>query len=377
MCIMESHLERIKNATQEILVEEELQKLLPSAAQLKHYIGFEISGYVHLGTGIVCMQKVLDIANAGIQPTIFLADYHTWINEKLGGDLHTINNAIEYFKHAIKASYQCVGGNSDDLTFVLGSDLYHHNDEYWKLVIEISKHITLSRMHRSIDILGRSSGGDIDFAKLIYPAMQAADIYMLGAHIVHAGSDQRKVHVIARDVYNQVSKPLTVNNTVIPPIAVHHELLLGLHKPSVWPIPDNVDMKEFISSMKMSKSNPASAVFVHDSKEDIRKKIMEGFCPEKETTYNPILHWADYFIGQNSDKECIITRPETYGGNMTFKNYKEVRQSFIEGNIHPEDFKSFVAEYVIDYLAPIREYFEQKEPKQALSNMNTIMQSIS
>ena len=71
-------------------------------------------------------------------------------------------------------------------------------------MIEVSKNTTLARMQRSISILGRQERESVDFAKLIYPAMQAADIFTLGVHIAHAGMDQRKAHVIARDVAMQM-----------------------------------------------------------------------------------------------------------------------------------------------------------------------------
>lgn len=84
-------IELIKKApTEEILTDERLKELVISNKTLRHYIGFEISGYVHLGTGLLCMSKVADFQKAGIEPTIFLADFHSWINNKLGGDLNTI-----------------------------------------------------------------------------------------------------------------------------------------------------------------------------------------------------------------------------------------------------------------------------------------------
>ena len=55
-------------------------------------------------------------------------------------------------------------------------------------------------MQRSITILGRKEGESVDFAKLMYPAMQVADIFYMGVNIAHAGMDQRKAHVVARDV---------------------------------------------------------------------------------------------------------------------------------------------------------------------------------
>src|SRR5438045_1783791 len=71
---------------EEVIGADEIPGLLEQGLPLRHYIGLEISGELHLGTGLMCMQKVRDLQKAGIQCTIFLADWHTWINDKLGGD---------------------------------------------------------------------------------------------------------------------------------------------------------------------------------------------------------------------------------------------------------------------------------------------------
>ncbi len=65
----------ISRFTEEILTPEDLASLLSKNIPLKHYIGFEISGKIHLGTGLACMQKVKDFADAGVSVNIFLADY--------------------------------------------------------------------------------------------------------------------------------------------------------------------------------------------------------------------------------------------------------------------------------------------------------------
>ena len=200
----EKRLELIKRNTEEILGEDELKEVLGNGEKLKHYIGFEISGKVHLGTGIVCMNKVKDFMEAGIDCSVFLADWHTWINDKLGGNPENIKKiAVGYFKEALKASLKCSGGNPEKLKFVLGSDLYHNNDLYWATVIEIGKNISLARILRSITIMGRKEGESVDFAKLIYPPMQVADIFVQGVNLAHGGLDQRKAQVIARDIGNR------------------------------------------------------------------------------------------------------------------------------------------------------------------------------
>jgi len=188
----EEKFDLIKRNTQEIIGEEELKALLSKGEKLKHYIGFEISGKPHLGHGLVCMSKVKDFVDAGIDCSIFLADWHSWINDKLGGDMNVIQGiGVNYFKEALVAAYKCVGGNPKDLKFVLGSELYHNNDKYWEMVIDVSKNITLGRIERSITIMGRKEGESVDFAKLIYPPMQVADIFIQRINIAHAGSLQQ------------------------------------------------------------------------------------------------------------------------------------------------------------------------------------------
>ena len=50
----------ISRNCQEILTEVDLKNLIESGTELKHYIGFEISGMVHLGTGLISMGKIAD-----------------------------------------------------------------------------------------------------------------------------------------------------------------------------------------------------------------------------------------------------------------------------------------------------------------------------
>src|SRR5260221_5031055 len=107
----------------EVIGADEVPGLLEQAKPLRHYIGLEISGRLHLGTGLLCMQKVRDLQKAGVHCVIFLADWHTWINDKLGGDREAIKTiAVGYFKEGLKASLVAVGGDPSQLEFVLDSE---------------------------------------------------------------------------------------------------------------------------------------------------------------------------------------------------------------------------------------------------------------
>ena len=257
----------IKRNTVEIIGEDELKNLLKENEKLRHYIGFEISGKIHLGTGLMTMLKIKDFMEAGVDCRVFLADWHTWMNDKLGGNPEVIKKfAVGYFKEGMKASLRCVGGNPRKLKFILGSKLYHNNDLYWATLIEISKYTTLARMQRSITILGKEEWDKVDFAKLMYPPMQVADIFIQNINLAHAGIDQRKAHVIARDVSNKssFSPILTRKGKQIKPLAIHHPLILGLGKPATWPVPKN-KLQDLWSSLKMSKSKPDTCIIIHDS----------------------------------------------------------------------------------------------------------------
>lgn len=365
----------ITRNTEEVMTSEDLLELLKQGIKLKHYIGFEISGKPHLGHGLVCMSKVKDFVDAGVDCSIFLADWHSWINDKLGGDMETIQKiGVPFFKEALIAAYKCVGGNPKDLKFVLGSELYHNNDKYWETMIDVSKHTSLGRIERSITIMGRKEGESIDFAKLIYPPMQVADIFIQNINLAHAGLDQRKAQVIARDC----AMKLKMNNLKdkkgekIKPIAVHGHLILGLQKPSVWPVPKE-NKQELWSSMKMSKSIPASAIYMVDSEEDVRTKIKNAFCPEGETEFNPLLDWAKYIVFINDSSTLEIKRPEKFGGNKTYKSYSELESDFGEKKLHPMDLKTAMAEKLVEILEPAREHFASAKMKKLKEEMDKLI----
>ena len=367
-------LQLVERNTVEVLTPEEIEGLFAAGEPVKHYIGMEISGQIHLCTGIVSMGKIKDLQDAGVECTLFLADWHTWINEKLGdADRAVIREvAVEYFAEGLKAALKCVGGDPDKLKVVLGSDLYHQHDDYWATVVEVSKHTSLARMQRSITILGRQEGESVDFAKLLYPAMQAADIFFLGVNIAHAGMDQRKAHVIARDVAHQmrISPIKNAKGEVIKPCAIHQPMLIGLTKPSLWPVPPEQE-DQMLMEMKMSKSKPNSAVFIHDSPDVIREKIAKAFCPPGSAHFNPVLDWVRRIVFDIAGGP--LTLPRKNAEPVTFDRYEDVESHYVSGALHPMDLKTGVADWLIDYLAPARERFSGGAAQAALERIKALV----
>jgi tyrosyl-tRNA synthetase len=364
--------------TEEILTEGDVKTAIEMDLPLKHYIGFEISGLLHIGQGLLSAIKIADLQKAGVDCSIFLADYHSWINEKLGGDLELIRKtAANYYKEAFKTAIEVAGGDPDKVKFVLGSELYDKlGNKYWTTALEVAKNNNLARIMRSITIAGRKEGETINFAILWYPVMQVADIFAQQLNIAHAGMDQRKAHVIARDVAGSLkySMPLKRKHDnheeVYKPMALHQHLILGLLKPPVWPIPKD-KIKEVVTQMKMSKSKPDSAVFLTDSEDNIKRKLMGAFCPEKYTGYNPVLDWTKHLVFK-LNHELTIERPQKFGGKLHFSNYEELEKLYAEGKLHPVDLKNAVGEEIAEILAPIRKKFSQKKYHDMFENLERI-----
>lgn len=365
----------ITRNTEEILTDDDLKELIKTNTPLKHYIGFEISGMVHLGTGLISMGKVADFLKAGVECTVFLADWHTFINEKLDGKWATIKKAaIDYFKEALIASLKCFEADWEKVDFVLGSELYQ-DSKHWQTLMEVSKNTTLNRVQRSVDIAGRQAGEGIDFAKLIYPPLQVADIFSLGVNIAHAGMDQRKAHVIAREVADKLDIAPLKNSQgqKIAPVCIHQGMLAGLGKPPEWPIKEL--SRETLIDIKMSKSNPKSCIFVHDTPDQIKEKIKGAFCPPKEIGYNPVIDWVETLIfwgEERVEKGLKIKRKQEHGGNVEYTDIENLKKDFKQGNLHPLDLKNAVAEWLIKKLHPARKHFQSGKPKQGLELIKNI-----
>ena len=322
----------LKPPTEEVVTQDELIELFKTNSSPKHYIGLEISGFLHLGSLISTGFKINDFTKAGVKCKIFLADWHTLINDKLGGDWETISKVSKYYQDAFKLV-------CPDAEIVLGSKLYEEKTEYWSELVKFTKHMSIARTMRTLTIMGRSEDDKkIDVAKLLYPAMQAVDIHSLDVDIAHAGMDQRKIHMLVREIFPKMGWKV--------PVSVHHKLLPGLSKPA--------ETNESQILGKMSKSDPNSGIFIHNTDEEIKKKISKAWCEEANIQNNPLLEIAKTVIFHEFS-EMKVERPEKFGGNVSYSNYSQLETDFVEKKLHPGDLKQTVGNYLVKIISPIRE----------------------
>ncbi len=342
---LETRLELVLRNSEEVIKTDEIKALLSEKKKPRAYIGFELSGFLHLGTGIICGNKFKDLAKAGFDTTVFLADWHSWINNKLGADMDKIHIAGEYFKKA----FESVGVKGPNISYRWASELVDNSD-YWATVIRIAKASTLSRTKRVLPIMGRTGAGDIETAFLFYPAMQVADIFEMEIDLAVGGMDQRKAHMLARDVAEKLG--------IKKPACLHTPLLTGLAgsgtKMDAESVPDLASRIE----AKMSKSKPDTCIFIHDSESEIKRKIKKAYCPIKVTEGNPVTETVKYIIFNDYDS-FKIERSEKFGGDIEFKSYEQFEKAYKDGKIHPLDLKKAVTQYLIDLLKAPRQYFEK------------------
>jgi len=341
----------IASIGEETLTREELGELLAQKQHPIAYNGFEPSGSLHLGHSILVAINMNKLIDAGCEVKMFVADWHAQANNKFGGDLEKIQVCGKYFIEVWKAC----GMKLDHVEFVWASDLVK-DPNYWQLVVKIATMNSVDRIKRCSQIMGRSDEDTLSAAQILYPCMQAADIFHMGIDICQLGMDQRKVNILAREMAPKLGQK--------KPIVVSHHMLMGLLEP-----PKNVDDPVArATAMKMSKSKPDSAIFVSDTAFDVERKLKNAYCPAGQVADNPVLEYCKHIIFERQSA-VEVHRPEKFGGNTTYENYTALESAFVEGKLHPMDLKMTVARYINELLEPIRKHFVENEEAARLKQL--------
>ncbi|WP_456466113.1 tyrosine--tRNA ligase [Methanopyrus sp.] len=302
----------------EIVTEEELRRILEEKDEPVAYVGFEPSGDIHLGHKLV-IDKMVDLQRAGFRVIILLADLHAYLNEK--GSLEEVRELAEYNKRCFTA----LGLDPKRTEFVLGSE-FQLEEDYALDVYRMARHTTMRRARRSMDMIARREENP-PVSQAVYPLMQALDIVHLNVDLAVGGLEQRKIHMLARDVLPKLGYDA--------PTCLHTPIIHGL------------DGEEKMSSSK------GNYIAVNDDPETIREKLRRAYCPAGEAEGNPVLEIYRYFIFREYD-EVTIERPEKYGGDVTYTSYEELERDFVNEDLHPLDLKENAARYLAEILEPVR-----------------------
>ncbi len=324
-------LKKLYSNMEEIVTKEEAEKLAEKK-NITAYIGFEPSGMPHIGTALMWPKKLSELQDQ-IRIYILLADWHAMINNKLNGNLDSIRKSGELLKKSLIAE------GLDRAEYIWASDVVS-DKSYWETFIRTAKSTTLPRINRALPIMGRTEGDAAkDFGMYIYPVMQVTDIFHLNVDIAFGGMDQRHAHMLARDISDRLKMKKVVS--------VHGPLLSSLK--------GNQRMDSFV---KMSKSDPSSAVFISDDEKAIEKKIRSAYCPIGVTEGNPVTDILKYVIIPYYHDVITINRSS---GNFTVENFESFRAAYEKGEIHPADLKATVSAIINEMIDPARKVVETSD----------------
>ena len=308
---------------------------------IRCYVGFEPSGKAHIGWKVISLQ-LKRMLEAKTNVLIFLADWHAWVNDKFGGNMEAIQVTAKYMEETFLAllGNPEVGEGPGQVRFLWASKLMEDGD-YWARVLRCSKGVTLARVRKTFTIMGRDeSSSDNDLSRFYYPAMQAADIFELDIDVAIGGMDQRKAHMYMRDVAEKWKwKKATC-----------------LHTPIISSLKSSGARMESFDH-KMSKSDPNSALLLHDPVERIKKKMRKAYLdPEDENS--PIYELIQDIILPEFGKVVVTPNPK-FGEPSTWESLEDFKSAVKDGTLHPLDAKFGVADGIATGLAEVSNHFEQ------------------
>lgn len=307
-------IELIKRNTIEIIGEDKIRDYMKKGIV---YCGYECSGEIHLGH-LITILKLLDLQKAGIKVKVLLADWHTWLNQK--GDWGFVNKQLKSWEKGFKS----VGLKAE----IVRGTKFQRKTEYIDDVLKMALYITVNRGIRAMQQVAR----DIENAKvsqIIYPLMQIEDVKALKVNFVLAGTDQRKIYMLGRDIGHKIGLQDAVY----------------LYTPMIPSLRG--------AEGKMSSSVKESFISIRDKKEDIKKKIRGAYCRVGDVENNPVLAITRLIVFPKFEK-VRIKRDKKFGEDLDFEDYVALEKAFESGKLHALDLKDSVADYLEEIIAPIR-----------------------
>ncbi|MGB9986857.1 tyrosine--tRNA ligase [Salarchaeum japonicum] len=306
----------------EVVTEEEVRALADDPEGKRVYVGYEPSGVLHIGH-LLGANKLIDLQDAGFDVVVLLADVHAYLNDKGSFD------EIEQIAERMREQFLAYGLDEDSTEFVYGSS-FQFDEDYVLDLHALELETTLSRAERAMSEI--KSGDSVKVSQAVYPLMQALDIEYLDVDLAIGGMEQRKVHMLARDVL-----PKTGYDA---PTSLHTPLIADLDS----------------GEGKMSSSSGVN-ISMEDSTEDIAEKVNSAFCPPTRDPEgdleNPVLQIFEYHVFPRFD-EVVVERPDEYGGDLTYAEYEALAEDLESGELHPADAKGALADYLDKLIAPGR-----------------------
>ena len=217
---MEKNLEYIlKRGVAEIIVEEELVRLLESGRRLRLKMGFDPSRPdIHLGH-VVAMRKLRQFQDLGHQVVLIVGDWTAQIGDPSGeSQTRPMLSAEEVRANAetyMQQFFKVVDREKTELRW--------QSEWYGKFsladVISLTSKFTVAQLLAREDFSTRhASGRPIAITELLYPLLQAYDSVAIEADVEFGGMDQKFNCLMGRELQQMVGQ--TPQHVFLTPLLV-------------------------------------------------------------------------------------------------------------------------------------------------------------
>jgi tryptophanyl-tRNA synthetase len=212
------------------------------------------------------------------------------------------------------------------------SDVHEHTELTWHLstITELGR---LQRMHQFRD-KSLAQRELVAAALLLYPVLQAADVLAYRAHEVPVGEDQREHLELMRDVARRFNARFGGGKEVLV-VPEHRIPAVGARI---------MDLQDPTTKMSTTGAGEQGTVYVLDEPKAIERKLKSAVTDSG----------SDVCIAP--DKPGISNLIEILAA-VRGTDAREIEAQFAQSRYG--EFKTAVADAVIDYLAPVRERYEQ------------------
>lgn len=122
---------------------------------------------------------------------------------------------------------------------------------------------------------------------------------------------------------------------------------------------------------KMSKSDPAGALLLHDTHERIRKKMRKAYL-DPEDQNSPVYELAEHIVLPEFG-EIVVTPDPRFGEPSTWTTLEAFKEAVTNGTLHPLDAKFGVADGLAKGLQSVEAYFDANPD--ALNAVTALMQA--
>ncbi|MDL2308253.1 tryptophan--tRNA ligase [Bacteroidales bacterium OttesenSCG-928-B11] len=282
--------------------------------------GIRPTGYLHLGNYFGALKNFVRMQEEN-NCYFFIADYHSLTTHPKPGDLGTnIKNVL--------VDYLAAGLDPEKCTIYIQSDV----PEVCELTLLLAMNVYVGELQRvpSFKEKVRRQPNNVNAGLLTYPILMASDILIHRADKVPVGKDQEQHLELTRDFAQRFNHFYGVDYFKLP-VAYN----FGDHL---------VKIPGLDGSTKMSKSdNEASCIFLSDSPELIRKKVMKAVSDSGPTE-----------PGQPKSQavENLFQLMEAVSSPDTLAFFEEAYQKC---EIRYGDMKKQLAEDITSFVAPIHE----------------------